>query len=237
MSTEIYDRLWTGTWGDQQEYGPVHRRQREALVGMITRLDVQTVLDAGCGFGDNLAAMAESMPQLKLTGTDISQEALAVTARRVPHAKLQQLDIQKEALDEEFDLVFCNQVVEHLIDDVAAFRNIARMTKKWVVLATMRGRMRNSELSIGHIRNYSDIELRAKAESAGLEVVDLFGWGFPFYSPLYRTLIEWLPTGTASGNLGTAQKMIANLLYHLYSLNIPRRGDVVTMLARPTGIR
>src|SRR6185437_13556646 len=105
MSTETYDRLWTETWGDQQQHGPVHRRQREALMAMIAKLDVQTVLDAGCGFGDNLAAMAESMPHLKLTGTDISREALAVTARRVPQANLQRVDIQTEALNEHFDLV------------------------------------------------------------------------------------------------------------------------------------
>lgn len=97
----------------------------------------------------------------------------------------------------------------------------------------MRGRMRRSELTIGHYRNYSDFELRAKAEYAGLEVVDIFGWGFPFYSPLYRTAIEWLPSGPPEGSFGIVQRSIGNFLYHLYALNIPRHGDVVTMLARP----
>jgi len=87
--------------------------------------------------------------------------------------------------------------------------------------------------AIGHFRNYSNIELTAKPEHAGLEVVDIFGRGFPFYSPFYRTVIEWLPGGPPEGKYGTMQKPIANFLYHLYELNIPRRGDVVTMLARP----
>jgi SAM-dependent methyltransferase len=233
VETNTYDRLWADTWGDQQYYGPVHRHQNKALVKLIAKLGVHTVLDVGCGAGDNLAALAQAMPHLILTGTDVSREALALAARRVPKARLSCLDAQKEKLDERFDLVLCNQVVEHLIDDTAAFRNLAMMAKSWVLVATMRGHMRRSELTIGHIRNYSDFELRAKAENAGLEVVDIFGWGFPFYSPLYRTAIEWLPSGPPEGKFGIIQKSIANFLYHLYALNIPRHGDVVTMLARP----
>ena len=235
MSVESYDRLWTETWGDQQCYGPVHRRQREAIVKLVKQLSPATVVDIGCGAGDNLAALAHAMPQLALTGTDVSKEALALAARRVPGATFRQLDAQKERLDEKFDLVFCNQVVEHLVDDMAAFHNLALMAKRWVLVATMRGRRRRSELAIGHFRNYSDVELRAKAEYAGLEVVDIFGWGFPFYSPLYRTVIEWLPSGPPEGTFGLAQRAIASFLYHVYALNIPRRGDVVTMLARPRG--
>jgi len=233
MNKETYDRLWTESWGDQQRFGPVHRRQREELLKLIAQLNINTVLDVGCGNGDNLAAMAYAMPQLVLSGTDISGEALTVASQRVPTANLQQLDVQKQRLDQQFDLIFCNQVVEHLVDDMAAFRNIGLMAKQWVLIATMRGRMRPSERSIGHIRNYSDVELRAKAEAAGLEVIDIFGWGFPFYSPLYRTLIEVLPGEPPRGKFGPAQKTIATLLYHLYALNIPRHGDVVTMLARP----
>jgi SAM-dependent methyltransferase len=233
LTLETYDRLWTETWGDQQSFGPVHRRQREELLKLIAKLDVASVLDVGCGSGGNLAALAHAMPHLALSGVDVSREALALAAQRVPSAGFRQLDAQKQKLDEQFDLVLCNQVIEHLVDDVAALRSMALMAKRWVLVATMRGRMRPSERVIGHVRNYSDDELRGKAASAGLEVVDLFGWGFPFYSPLYRTLIEWLPGGPPEGTFGTIQKTMANLLYHLYFLNIPRRGDVVTMLARP----
>ncbi|MGD0902687.1 MAG: methyltransferase [Terracidiphilus sp.] len=233
MRPKTYDQLWAVNWGDQQRYGPVHRRQREALVKLVAKLNPASVLDVGCGSGDNLAALAHAMPHLVLSGTDVSQEALALAARRVPGAVFKQLDAQKEKLDDKFDLVLCNQVVEHLADDMAAFCNLALMARRWVVVATMRGRMRPSELAIGHFRNYSDVELRAKAEHAGLEVVDIWGWGLPFYSPLYRTAIEWLSAGPPGGKFGFVQRSIASFLYHLYALNIPRRGDVVTMLARP----
>ena len=179
MSLETYDRLWTETWGDQQNFGPVHRRQREELLKLMTKLDVSSVLDVGCGSGGNLAGLAYAMPHLVLSGVDVSREALALAAQRVPSASFRQLDAQKEKLDEQFDLVLCNQVIEHLADDTTALRNMALMAKRWVLVATMRGRMRPSEALIGHMRNYSDKELREKAARVGLEVVDLFGWGFP----------------------------------------------------------
>ena len=230
---EKYDQLWSGAWGDMQRLGPVHRRQTEALLKLVTNLNVSTVLDVGCGGGDNLAALVHAMPHLVLSGADVSPEALALAARRVPGASLVELDVQRENLRETFDLVMAIQVIEHLADDTSALRNMALMAKQWVLVTTMRGRMRPSEQFIGHFRNYSDRDLREKAANAGLEVVDLFGWGFPFYSPLYRTVIEWLPGGPPQGKIGTGQQTLANALYRLYSLNIPRRGDVVTMLARP----
>lgn len=230
---EQYDELWADNWGDQQKYGPVHRHQRRLLLNLIRRLDVHTLLDVGCGSGDNLAALSREISGIKLTGTDVSNKALAMARKRLPGVKLSQLDIQKDRLGEQFDLVLCNQVIEHLPDDISGFRNLGAMARKWVVIATMRGRMRKSEIAIGHLRNYSNIDLRSKAESAGLEVVDIWGWGFPFYSPLYRSAIEWLPGGPPEGKFGLLQKTVAAFLYRLYFLNIPRYGDVVTMLARP----
>lgn len=232
-SQEQYDALWTGAWGDMQRLGPVHRRQRKELLRLIAKLQVQTVLDVGCGSGEYLAGLARAMPHLVLSGVDVSPEALALAAKRVPGAALRQLDVQNESLSERFDLVMAIQVVEHLADDTAALRSMALMSRQWVLVTTMRGKMRASERLIGHLRNYSDRELREKAAKAELEVVDIFGWGFPFYSPLFRTAVEWLPDGPPQGRIGAGQQVLAKLLYHLYSLNIPRRGDVVTMLARP----
>lgn len=215
-----------------QRHGPVHRHATANLLRTVASLDVRTVLDVGCGSGDNLEALA-SVKRYQLSGVDVSAEAVAIARQRVPDADLCVLDVQREALTRKFDLVISLQVVEHLIDDVAALRNMAAMAGRYVLIETMQGRMRRSELAIGHIRNYSAIELRRKLEIAGLEVIRISGWGFPFYSPLYRTFAEWLPGGPPSGAMGRGSRLVAGMLYQLYRLNWPGRGDVISALARP----
>jgi SAM-dependent methyltransferase len=214
-----------------QRLGPVHRHTLENLVRTVSSLGVQSVLDVGCGSGENLAALAAS-GKYHLMGVDISQEALNLASHRVPSARYTQLEIQRQALPERFDLVMSIQVVEHLKDDVAALTNIARMSHNYVFISTVQGRMRPSEIAIGHVRNYSEPELRRKLESAGLEVLKVTGWGFPFYSPIYRSLAEWLPGGPPSGTVGPIGKIAARTLYHIYRLNWSGKGDVISALAR-----
>lgn len=232
MSNPSYDELWRSAWGDMQQVGPVHRHIREDLVRTVSSLDVRSVLDVGCGSGENLAALA-ALNRLELAGTDISREALALARRRVPAARFYTLDLEREALAERFDLVISIQVVEHLLDDVAALRNIAKMTRTYAFISTMQGRMRPSELAIGHVRNYSPIELQRKLELVGLKTLKRYGWGFPFYSPLYRTVSEWLPGGPPVGPIGPTGRLVAHALYRLYRLNWPGRGDVLSVLACP----
>src|SRR4051812_17071961 len=124
MSSTPYDQLWLTAWGDLQRRGPVHRHAREDLVRTVASLGVRTVLDVGCGSGDNLEALAAEN-RYELTGLDVSAEALAMAKRRVPGARLQTLDVQREKLQDTFDLVMSLQVVEHLVDDMAAIRHMA----------------------------------------------------------------------------------------------------------------
>jgi SAM-dependent methyltransferase len=214
-----------------QRLGPVHRHIQDDLVRVVSGLDVRSILDVGCGSGENLARLA-GLDRYELCGTDVSDEALALAERTVPSARLLRLDVERHALRERFDLVMSIQVVEHLVDDVAALRHMASMSSDYVFTSTLGGRMRPSEPAIGHVRNYSSVELRRKHELAGLEVLWVRGWGFPFYSPLYRSAVEWLPGGPPSGHVGRLGRIGASFLYHLYRLNAPRRGDVLSALAR-----
>ena len=226
-----YDELWRGYWGDMQRLGPVHRHIREDIVRRVGGLDVRSVLDVGCGSGENLAALAVS-GRYELSGIDISHEGIELARKRVPSARtLSVLNVEQHALPERFDLVMSIQVMEHVVDDVAALRNVAAMTNRYVFISTLAGHMRGSEILTGHVRNYSAVELKRKLEVIGLRVVDVYGWGFPFYSPIYRSLIELLPGGPPAGATGPMSRFVARALYQLYRLNWPRRGDVLSALA------
>jgi 2-polyprenyl-3-methyl-5-hydroxy-6-metoxy-1,4-benzoquinol methylase len=228
---DSYDELWRGVWGGIQQSGPVHRHTREDLVRVVSRLGgVRTILDVGCGSGDNLAGLA-ALKRYDLAGTDISKEALQLAQQRVPSARLLELNVEHDALSEQFDLVVSVQVLEHIEDDVRAIRNIAAMSSRYVFTSTIAGRMRPSERAIGHVRNYTRDELTRKLERAGLKVAWCRGWGFPFYSPIYRSIAEHIPGGPPTGRVDGVAKVTAGLLYHLYRLNLPGRGDVVSALA------
>ena len=87
MSSTSYDQLWRTSWGDLQRFGPVHRHASEDLLRTVTSLnDVRTVLDVGCGSGDNLGLLATS-GRYELTGVDGSTEALAIARQRVGSGK------------------------------------------------------------------------------------------------------------------------------------------------------
>lgn len=168
----------------------------------------------------------------ELYGVDVSPEALALARRRVPGGRFAALDVQRGRLRATFDLVISIQVIEHLPDDEAALRAMAAMSRGYVFVSTIGGRMRPSERAIGHVRNYGENELRDKLHRAGLRLLWLRGWGFPFYSPLYRTLSEMLPGGPPSGKMGPIARLVAALLYRLYRYNVPNRGDILNALAR-----
>ena len=106
-------------------------------------------------------------------------------------------------------------------------------TSKYVLLLSVAGRGRPTHHGgDGHLRNYTALELRQRLEAIDLNVVWMRGWGWPFYSPVIRTMKEWLPgVPEALGSLNRTQRAAAQVAHQLYRLNVPGRGDVITVLA------
>jgi hypothetical protein len=123
-------------------------------------------------------------------------------------------------------------VLEHLREDVAAIANLAAMTRRYLVIVTPQGRMRAFEPeSVGHVRNYTRGELCDKLRRAGFEPSRVVEWGFPFFSPLYRDLLDRLPAGAVKGRMGLRKRLMSELLYRLFELNRWDRGDKLVVLA------
>jgi hypothetical protein len=123
-------------------------------------------------------------------------------------------------------------VLEHLHDDLAALRNIRAMSERYFIVTTIGGhfeRYRSWEEQMGHVRNYARGELDQKLAQTGFRVLEMVSWGFPFYSPLARTLQNRM---TASHELSPSSRLIARVLYRVFFLNSARRGDVMIALAQ-----
>jgi trans-aconitate methyltransferase len=235
MTTVDYESIWQGVWGDMQKYGPVHRHHRRLFVEMFREIptdEIATIADMGCGEGSNLAFLGTRFPQAKLYGFDISRTAIEAASKYVD-AQFGILDFQKDIAPEQFDVVVSSDVVEHLPNDAAAIKNMRRMARRYVLIATVQGRMRKNEASIGHLRNYAPGELQEKMQAAGLRIIKVIQWGFPFYSPIFRDLLALFPASAefSYGKYGPIQKLTSSMLYALFSLNRSDKGDVIFVLA------
>jgi SAM-dependent methyltransferase len=228
-STPSYDDLWKGVYGDMQDHGPTHRHMRRLLGRLLDGLEYRSALEIGCGAGHNF----ELLGAARVTGVDVSEEALLRARERVPEAKLKRLDIQDGRLEGSWDLVFSSLVLEHLPDDVAALENMRAMTGRWLVVTTIAGdfeRYRPWEEQMGHVRNYRRGELEGKLEAAGFVPERVIYWGFPFYSPLARRLQNRM---RSTAGYGLSTRIVARLMHALYYFNSSRRGDLLIALARP----
>jgi SAM-dependent methyltransferase len=230
--TVDYDKLWTKTWGGMQDVGPVHRHTAEIIVREVRRLSPASVIDVGCGNGNNLLALERALRIAALTGIDISAEAIDIARSRV-RGDFHVMDLERDpGLPHQFDLVLTSQVIEHLHDDDGFLRKLRAMCGKHVFVGTMQGRMRKSELAIGHLRNYTRRGLEGQMRNAGFEIERVIEWGFPFYSPIYRTLIEYVGGQTRDIAYNRRDRFIASALYHLYRLNMSTKGDVLMIVGR-----
>ena len=232
--TADYEDLWAGCWGEMQNVGPVHRHMRRLIVDVARELSPGSILDVGCGNGANLAAIQKALGpgQRDIVGLDLAASAVERAKQRVL-GEFHVMDVEQEPpLERTFDFVLTNQVIEHLYDDDGFLVKLRAMCHGYCLVGTMQGTMRESEKAIGHLRNYTTPGLQDQMRRAGFSIERTIGWGFPFYSPMYRTAIEWIGGNEKTIAYDKKDRFIANALFHLYKLNSSRRGDVLMILGK-----
>lgn len=112
-----------------------YKRRARILLDYLELHDGERVLDAGCGMGVYLAAMG-SLRRLQLVGVDADADRLAWGRREQVPAGLVQTDVSCLPFqDATFDKILLSEVLEHLRDDGAALRELARVLKPGGVLA------------------------------------------------------------------------------------------------------
>lgn len=227
---EFYDFHWN-KWSDMKTYGPMSRHIRRLCLNFLNKVNCKSILDVGCGEGHFLKEIHLNRPYMEIAGMDISAVAINNARINLPNAKFYILDLEKKYIEEKFDLITAIDVIEHIDDDAKFLENIYRMTEKYFLVCTLTGKMRPSENNVGHLRNYSYSELISKLEAAGFAAISVKKWGFPFYSPIYRNLLQFMPQGATIGKFNFIKKMISALLYALFFINFYNRGDIIIILS------
>ena len=222
VDESFYDREWTERWQDMKVHSPVARHTRRLIQKALEKLSFDSLLDIGCGEGSLLSELGPLNDGASLVGMDFSAEALRLARPRI-EGDFYHVDIEKAHLDKSFDVGVCSEVLEHLLDDEGALRNIACMCR-YLIVTVPSGPLRASSRAMGHVRHYTKADLASKLKLAGYRVLQLRAWGFPLHDPLYACIRGSAPEGATTGRYGSLRKVLSKVLYGLFFLNVFDRG-------------
>ncbi len=173
----------THKWGTQPEmFGPRHEHRLAMLVREIDRLPRGSrILDAAVGLGQLSGKVRRK--GMATFGVDASFEA-ALHATRSGSAYSVVGDLTRLPFrDGAFDGVMSGETLEHLDDDAAAVREIARILRTGgrcvVTVPAMEILWTASDDYYEHRRRYSRSQLSGLFEAVGLSVGRARYWGFP----------------------------------------------------------
>jgi SAM-dependent methyltransferase len=167
----------------------------------------QRVLEIGSGIGNLSRALLPG--RKRYLATDLNQEYLGRLSSRFTH----RLNLEAHRCDltnpldfapfaNSMDTVICLNVLEHIEDDSLGLANIYsvldRGGRALVLVPEGQSVFGTIDVALGHLRRYSEAELRKKMESAGFQVERILRFNrvsrLPWYVSgrvLKRTSLDW----------------------------------------------
>ena len=152
----------------------------------VSPKDSESVLEVGCGAGYSLVDLQKFFKEnTSFSACDIDPELVRLAKEKNPSVNCQVASIYELPYeDKSFDTVVCLEVLEHLEDPKKALSELARVSKKYVIISTpnepiwrmlncLRGKYLTSFGNTpGHINHWSSRILR-KLVSDYFEVVSV----------------------------------------------------------------
>ena len=255
VGPDDWDQHWRAYAASNRENPAQIYRQKlifDALALKGSRAPVR-LLDLGSGAGELAAHVLRLRPDAEVVGLDLSASGVELASRNVPCARFFQQDFTAPiALDPSYrgwaTHAVCSEVLEHLDDPVAMLRNIRACFAPGcrLVITVPAGPLSAFDRHIGHRRHFDGPTLEQTIRSAGLEVPELWGAGFPFFN-LYRlsvvargrALINDVAGKDAHG-LPLSARLAMRAFSWLFNLNLDRSRlgwQLVAVGAEPAGER
>lgn len=139
--------------------------------------EAASFFEIGCGSGIVLSALREQFPSLRLVGGELYEEGLAIARQRVPDAELLVLDARELTYENDFDLVGAFDVLEHIDEDEQVLAHMVRAARPGggvlVLVPQHRWLWSKHDEFVEHRRRYTRKDLLAKAERAGIELIEV----------------------------------------------------------------
>jgi len=175
--------------GDVVARHPWWLARTQLVLALLEKLNIRppaAVLEAGCGWGTNLAALEAAGYQI--TGLDVSRKMLDRLDR--DNRRLVEADLTQRLPDHlpRHDCVLALDVIEHIDDDCQALQQLGRLlnpTGRLIasVPALLELFSEFDEIQ-GHRRRYTVEPLRGCIERTGFLVEDTRWWGQWMVKPL-----------------------------------------------------
>jgi SAM-dependent methyltransferase len=180
-------------WGTAPDFvGPRHALRERLLLDLLLSANPgPQVLNAGAGQGTFSKRLEER--GFDVTSVDDSEAAVEVLCRRLA-GEVRRADVASLPFaDENFDAAVLGEVLEHVPDDAAALREVARVLRPGGVVAISvpaGEQLGPSDRWAGHFRRYNRARLLDLCANASLRVHRCVAWGFPFSALYHRHLYE-----------------------------------------------
>ena len=105
--------------------------KRELLRIASERVDIRDILDAGSGYGQYSWFCATLFKEANIVGVDVKEEQvrdseLFSKKMNLSRCQFEIGDLQTISYDAQFDLIISVDVMEHVVDDEAVFRNFRK---------------------------------------------------------------------------------------------------------------
>lgn len=185
------------------------------LDSLLKERGVESMLDAGCGYGEYSYFAGSRFPGLSVTSLEYDGGLAAdfgEFARRVGLSNIRVLEGDVLGLQEQgaYDLILCGSVLEHLEEDEKALGNLVAALRpggrilvyvptaprrylphyRWMEAAADR---RAGGSQYGHVRDYSRSEIEGKMEAADLKTLKTVNTYGIFGALAFEILYTFLP--------------------------------------------
>ena len=200
------------------------------------------ILDVGAGYGKDLLTVKHNLPNASMSAVEGYPEAVAFL--RQSGVNVASINLEKDKLpfaDNTFDVVMCNQVIEHVKELfwlVSELTRVCKVDGKLMIGMPNLGSLHNRiALLIGrqppaihvfgpHVRGFTNHGLRDFLQAGNvLRVQRVLGSNFyPFPPSISRVLARWFPS-LAVSSFFAIQKISAESF--LQVLDSPRGGELV----------
>ena len=98
-------------------------------------LNIDSVLDVGCGEGFTMDRLQKEKIGKSYEGIEYEETAVDLAKKLYPRLTFKQGDIYKLPYkSNSFDLVVCTEVLEHLENPKKAYRELIRVSRKYILL-------------------------------------------------------------------------------------------------------